>query len=84
MANKSEQSVLSEHPWIQELVAQLPTLSTSNELLPVLRIGRRRLTELVAQGLIRPLQHTNERGSKLLFPRHEIARYLNALESSRA
>ncbi|HEY4158686.1 MAG TPA: helix-turn-helix domain-containing protein, partial [Polyangiaceae bacterium] len=65
-------------PWIADSLKDTSALLTTEELVVVLRMSRRQLYRLFADGRLKTVQHAE--GGRNLVARTEVARYLGSLE----
>ena len=70
----------SQLDWVDEAVAELPSIVTVSEAIAVLRCSRRHLYRHVSRGRIHAVRPEDSGSSRLLIPRREIARFLRSLE----
>jgi len=66
--------------WIEDTVATLPALLTTDEAIGVLRTCRRNLYRKIAAGKLRAVK--SGEGGRVLIPRAAIADYLRAMEAA--
>ncbi len=66
--------------WVDEIVAPLQAILTTEETMTVLRCSRRSVTRLIASGRLRSVRQSG--GSRNLIPRSAIAEYLRGLEGA--
>lgn len=76
----SEKSVA----WIDEALAELPSICTAAEAAGVLRMSIRSLQRKLATGEIRSVRGRRTGSSPNLIPRSELARYLRSLDGAAA
>jgi excisionase family DNA binding protein len=66
--------------WVTETVAGLPPRVTTEELVTLLRVGRRQVYRLIANGRLHAVKHTTGGSSPNLVPRASVEEYLCSLE----
>lgn len=77
-----ESACSKDGDWVDEVVAKLPPIITTDEALSLLRTSRRNFYRLVASGRLRTLKQAEGGSARHLIPRTEFARYLRSLEAA--
>ena len=66
--------------WVDDVVAELPSLVPADEAMRVLHVSRRTLGRLLATGRLRGHRPCESGSSRVLIPRAELKRYLQSMQ----
>jgi excisionase family DNA binding protein len=67
--------------WIEDAIAALPALVTTDEAASALRMSKRTLARNLADGRIKSVRHGEGGAARRLIPRGALAAYLRSLEA---
>jgi excisionase family DNA binding protein len=66
--------------WIDEALAALPPICTTEEAQSVLRMGRRNLYRLISAGRIKTIKGSEGGSARRLIPKSALASYLRSID----
>lgn len=69
-----------EKDWIDSTIEALPAFLTMDEAAKVLRLSKRTIARLVADGRLGSVRHGESGGARRLIPRQAVDAYLRSLE----